>query len=398
MRDRLECNVPGGLAATWHDSQKMNPHPTPRNVLEAFFLFWVCVGAIRVEAEKLELPPGISLWNMSTSLRTGLGYKDNVTLSSIDSKGSAFEATGLDLLVFRLPWNNWQLNFFASGSDTRYFERSVGVDTEQSAAASVQLTWLLGNGWKSLSTVQYSFLNQVLDVSATTQTQIRQQVLGHTVTGRQGVRKDFSPYWAEATFGVSRNFFGRPLDYYWQGGPQLTVGRSYGHGSDVSLRYQIEEAQFDTFEQTRLDGTLIAGAPLEFRIQSLELAWQHHWDTQRRWRSSTRLSAQLNRDNGPGYFDFLEYRAAEQLRYRATTWEASAQVSVTQYDFDRRTLSAADPTKQSRTPILFSLRGEKRLSKSWKMYASYDYERSVSNVELERYGSNIGLAGIEYAF
>jgi hypothetical protein len=376
----------------------MNPHPAHKNVAAAVFFLWVCVGAVTVEAEKLELPPGISLWNESASLRAGLGYKDNVTLSSTGSNGSAFEAAGFDLLVFRLPWNNWQFNFFASGSDTRYFEQSVGVDTEQRAAASGQLIWLLGNGWKSLSTAQYSYLNQVLDVSATTQTQIRQKVLGHTVTGRQGVRKDFSPYWAEAIFGISRHFFGRPLDDYWQGGPQLTLGRTYGHGSDLSLSYQIQEAQFDTFEQARPDGTLISGAPLEFRVQSVELASQHHWDTQRRWRSSTRLSAQWTRDNGPGYYDYFQYRVAEQLRYRATTWEVSAQLSVTQYDFDGRTVSATDLTTQDRTPILFSLRGEKRLAKSWKLYASYDYERSHSNVELQRYEANVGLAGIEYSF
>lgn len=359
---------------------------------------WVWFGVFTVEAEKLELPPGISLWNKSVSLRANLGYKDNVALSSAGSSGGAFETAGFDLLVFRLPWDNWQFNFFASGSDTRYFDQSVGVNTEQSAAASGQLTWFLGSGWKSLSTVHYTYLNQVLDVSATTQTQIRQQVLGHTVTGRQGVRKDFGLYWAEANLAISRNFFGSPLDDYWQGGPQLTLGRRYGQESEVSLGYQIQEAPFDSFEQARLDGTLISGTPLEFRVQSVELAWQHHWDAQRRWRSSTRLSAQWNRDNGPGYYDYFRYRLAEQLRYRAATWQVNGQLSVMQYDFDRRTVSATDLKTQRRTPFLLSLRGEKRLSKSWKLYANYDYERSLSNVAVQRYEANVGVAGIEYAF
>lgn len=349
-------------------------------------------------AEKLELPPGLSLWHESVNLRTGFGYKDNVTLSSSAPAGSAFEAAGLEVMVFRLPWNNWQFSFFANGADTRYFDRSAGVDAEQDVASSAQLTWLAGRGWQSLSTLQYAYLNQVLDVSTTAQAAERVQIRGHSLTGQQGVRKDFGKIWAELSFGVTRNFFQLPLDNYWQGGPRLTLGRRFGQNSELSLSYQAQRLQFDTREQTQLDGTLIPGAPLEFALHTVDLSWLCHWGDQRRWTSTTRLNAQVNRDNGPGFYDYQQYRATEQLRYRVQRWEVSAQASVAQLDFDQRNVSATDLATRHRSSILFRARGEMRLTKSWKVYASYDHEQSLANRSADRYEANVGLAGIEYEF
>jgi len=349
-------------------------------------------------ADELELPPEIRIWHESASLRAGVGYKDNVTLSSTDPTGSAFEQAGLDLMIFRLPLNNWQFTFLGSANDIRYFDSSVGVDTEQNAAASAQLTWFPGRNWKNLTTLQYGYLNQVLDVSATQQMATRQQVLGHLFTIREGVRKEFAPYWVEGSLGVSRGFYGSPLDDFWQGGPQVTLGRSYGHGSELALAYQVQQMFFDTREQTDLDGNRVAGSSLEFTVHNVELNWQHHWDARRRWRSATRLYLELNFDNGPGYYDYSLYRLGEQLRYRSDTWEFNLQVSVGHYDFPNRAVAPGNPDTADRTTVLLTMRLEKKLSKHWKVYAGYDHEESLSNVPFERYGANVGVAGAEYAF
>lgn len=345
-----------------------------------------------------EPPPDISLWQKAANLGAGFGYKDNVGLSSSNVKGSPLEQTSLDLLIFRLPWNNWQLNLFGTANDTRYFDDAVEVDTEQFAALTGQLTWFLPKNWKSLTTVQYTYMNQVLDVSATQQIPFRQQVLGHVLGLRQGWRKDFAPYWTEANFGLSRSYFKLPLDDYWQGGPQFILGRSYGKGSELSLSYQAQRAVFDTREQTQPDGSFIPGAPLEFTIHNIEAHWQHYWDDQRRWRTTTRFYSELNQDNGPGFYDYRLFRLGEQARYRASDWEISAQVSVGQYDFAHRRVSPASKDTARRTSFLLNVRGEKALSKRWKAYATFDREQSFSNVPVEQYAVNIVLAGVQLTF
>ncbi len=349
-------------------------------------------------AEKLELPEGFSLWQKSAHVRVGLGYKDNVTLSSFNPQGSAFEMTSVDAMLFRLPWNDWQLSLMAVGSDARYFNRSLGIDTEQNAAVSGELAWFLGNGWKSVSSLQYLFINQVMDVSATYGTSLRQQVFGHGLTFKEGLRKDVAPWWGELTLAGSRYWFHEPLDDYWQAGPQLTLGRYYGHGSEASLSYQAMPLSYDTREQTALSGVSIPGTNLRYLPQSLELAWQHVWDARRRWRCLTRLGLESSRDNGSGYYDYNQYRIAEQLRYRAQTWEVSAQAALAYYDFPNQAVSLTDPSQRHRTSIHLTLRAEKSLSKHWRVYAIYDYERSLSNQAVEEYDANTASVGIEFAF
>ena len=349
-------------------------------------------------AEKLTLPEGFSLWRQSASLRVGVGYKDNVTLSSFQPQGSAFEMTSVDAMIFRMPWNDWQFSMMAMGSDARYFNRSIGIDTEQNAAASAQLTWFLGKKWRSVSTLQYIYMNQVMDVSATYGTAVRQQVLGHGVIFKEGLRKDAGKYWMELNLSGSRYFFREPLDSFWQAGPQLTLGRTYGHGSEVSLSYQAASVLYDSREHTDLTGLPVTGTHLRYLPQTAEVAWMHHWDAKRRWRSSTRLSFETSADNGSGYFDYQQYRLTEQLRYRVSGWELSAQATLAYYEFPHQPVSTIDSRARHRTSFVAGLRGEKRLSKHWRVYAAYDYEQSFSNLDVEQYEANTVSGGIELTF
>lgn len=349
-------------------------------------------------AEKLALPDGFSLWQKALHLRAGFGYKDNVTLSSYQPQGSAFEITSVDAMLFRLPWNRWQVSLMAVGSDARYFNRSIGIDTEQNAAVSGEFAWFAGKGWKSVSTLQYLFINQVMDVSATYGTNVRQQVFGHGLLFKEGVRKDAGPWWGELSLSGSRHYFRRPLDDFWQGGPQLTLGRYYGQRSEVSLSYQAAPLFYDTREQADPTGAPVAGSRLRYLPQTVELAWQHTFDPRRRWRVGSRLGFETNQDNGSGYYDYQQFRASGQLRHRAPTWEAGAQASIAYYDYPHQPVSLADPAQRHRTSLQLGLRGEKILSKHWRVYAAYDHERSYSNLAAEEYQANTVTAGIEFAF
>jgi hypothetical protein len=367
-------------------------------VLPAFLLVAVLVPASLVAgAEKLELPEGFSLWQKSLSVRAGFGYNDNVTLSSFAPVGSPFVQASGDLMLFRLPWNNWQFSFFANGSDARFLNRDTGVDTDQQATASAQLTWFLGKGWKTISTAQYVFLNQVMDVSAEYDAATRQQVFAQGVTGIQGVRKDLGRFWAEVNLSGSRYFVRQPLDSYWQGGPEAKLGMSYGKGSELAIGYQVTPVAYDTREQVDPVGAPVTGTHLQFVLQTAGVTWQHFWDEKRRWRSTTRLGYDLNRDNGSGYYDYSRYQLTEQLRFRPAHWEFSAQIGLCYYDFPNQSGGVSRLGNPYRTDFRAALRAERGLSQHWKIYAEYSHERSFSGVAAEDYEANVGSAGIEFA-
>ena len=51
-----------------------------------------------------------------------------------------------------------------------------------------------------------------------------------------------------------------------------------------------------------------------------------------------------------------------------------------------------------RTSLRVALRAEKTLSKHWRAYAVYDYERSISNLQADRYDANTVSGGVIFAF
>jgi len=373
-------------------------HWIRKSALAAIFLLLCGRPSALGAAAKLELPEGFPLWQPSVSLRAGIGYKDNVTMSSFTPQGSGFEIANVEAMLFRLPWNNWDFAAFATGSDARYFDQSTGVDTEQNAAASARLGWFPGKDWKLSATAQYVYMNEVMDVSETYGTPVREQVLGHGVTGKATIRKDLRPWWAELELGVSRYYFQQPLDDYWQPGPQLTLGRYYGHESELSVSYELQPLLYDTREQTDASGMPIAGSHLRFLPQAVEVSWRHNWDEHRRWRSTTRFEFELNQDNGSGYFDYTQYRLVEELRFRPGSWVFSLQASVAYVDSPNQIVSLEAEPGLSRTLLNVGARVEKSLAKHWKVYATYDYDRSFSSLEAEQYQAHAGHAGIEWSF
>lgn len=338
------------------------------------------------------------MWYHSVGLRGAFGYKDNVTLSHTDAQASAFWQSGLEAVVFRLPTRGWQFNFYLSADDVRYFD-APSVDNEQVVMAMAQATKDLGRRWKSTWAVNYMFQNQVFDMSATyTNGGSIGQVLGHTFTPRWNVRKQFGAFWAEGEAVGTRQILDEPLDSYWQVGPRATLGYTYGRGSEATFAYQWSNLAYDTREQVDAMGAALPGTELALRVQAVELALTHVWDEKRHWQTSTRLGYEANLDNGSGFYDYGLYRIAQQVRYRAPTWEVTAQARVGFYDYVTQTVSATDPSPRQRTLVTASLRAEKKLTKHWRIHAAYHYDRSLSDLDFDDYAANMVMGGVGFEF
>jgi hypothetical protein len=352
-------------------------------------------------AEATTATTGVAVWDRSFDLRTGVGYKDNVLLGSNVREGSAFETTGLDVMLIRLSTSDTLFNFLLSGDDTRFLQ-AKDVDKEQSVIAQAQLKQGFGNEWKGAFTVQYFYQNQVYDASITETNFTPVKARGHNLSLRPSVRRALPKnFWLELELAAQRQWFAAPLPTYWQGGPKITVGRDLTHQSDLTLSYSINRRAYDDFNQIALiDGepTALANTTEGFWIHEVELAWHRNWDEKRHWRSTTRLSYALNRDNGTGFFDYWSYRFVQQLRYHSDPWQIEGRAAISRYDFDHQTVSPADSSARHKTDVTVSLRGERQLLKSLKAFAEYAYERSVSNLAFDNYHVHQVTGGVDWEF
>src|SRR5437667_1244291 len=269
----------------------------------AFFLGWVrCM----IQAQEFDFPILLPKWINDFSLRPGAGYRDNVGLSARSPHGSAFVASGLEMILLRLLENGTQFNFFASAEDLHFLSSSV-VDREQTAFAQALMKTDCGSGWQVSLAAEYVYQHQVVDVSITEPGLTTVLVEGHGSVVREGLRRDFANhYWASLELPAKRQFFREPLDDYWEYGPRMTLGKSYGRKSELSLSYEISQRDYDHDPLRAADGRAIADTRRNAIQQEARLMWKKCCDPKGRWRTTSRLFAKQSEDTGSGYFDYTK--------------------------------------------------------------------------------------------
>src|SRR5438094_2745761 len=347
-----------------------------RNLILAASLFGWAGGIL--EAQEYDFPILLPKWINDFSLRTVAGYRDNVGLSARSAQDSAFVATGLEIMLLRLPENGTQFNFFASAEDLHFLSSSV-VDREQTAFARALMKTDCGSGWQVSLAAEYVYQHQVVDVSITEPGLTTVLVEGHGSVVREGLRRDFANhYWASLELPAKRQFFREPLDDYWEYGPRMTLGKSYGRKSELSLSYEISQRDYDHDPLRAADGSAIADTRRKAIQQEARLMWKQSWDPKGRWRTTTRLIAKQSEDTGSGYFDYTKLQAGEQILFHSKDWDISADAKVARYDYPIQT--ATDFRKRRSTEIAFDFRCERRIASFLKIFAEYDRERVLSNL------------------
>jgi hypothetical protein len=350
-----------------------------------------------LELPKFELPK-LPLWDRFFNFHAGAGYKDNVLLSKLNHRPSGFASSGLEATLWRLPVDGLEFFLFASADDVRYW-RNDPVDKEQTGVGTAQVKKELAHGWQVSLTAQYIYQDQVLDLSASEANFASVRVVTHGYTGRPAVRKALgAKSWLEFELSATRQDFDSPLDDYWEAGPKLTLTREYGHKSNLSLSFELNERFYDHREQFDTVGVAIRGSGLEYQQDKAQLSWRHHWDKARRWRTTTRLAYEFNRDNGPGYFDYAKFSCSEQIRYQTPGWEIRLQGRVSKYNYAVQTASATDFNHRQRTDVNLNVRAERALAKQLHLFAEYDYDRSLSNQSISRYVVNTASSGLSWDF
>jgi hypothetical protein len=371
-----------------------------KHVAAAGFIGWTAYAtqAQELDLPNLDLPILLPKWEHDLSLRTGAGYRDNVALASQSPQESAFIATGLEMIFLRLPENNTQFSLYLSADDLRYLS-SGPVDKEQTAFAQALVKTDFGSGWQASLAAEYVYQDQVVDVSATEAGLTTIPVLGHTAIVRAGLRRGFANNcWMMVELPVQRQFFHEPLDDYLEYGPRFTLGKTYGHQSELSVRYEISRRRYDHEPLRDTKGLAVPDSHRESTQQDARVTWKHYWDTQRRWRATTKLAVRHSEDNGSGYFDYTKLQAGEQILFRTEAWEISAEAKLAHYNYPIQTVSATDLAKRRSTEWGLNFRCERRLSRFLKIFAEYDRAETISNLALEQYVVNTVKGGLNWTF
>lgn len=365
----------------------------------------VCGLALLIEAvggEGVEpvLPEtlGLSPWNLAASARVGGGYKDNVTLSAFAADGSSFLVLGADFFLFRAPWDGTEFVFLVTGEDRRYLDSSE-TEKEQTFLVSSQLKRRINDGWKMGVEAQYCYLDQIFDASATELDLGVVRAVGHSGWLRPSVGRALGRgTWLEVEALGGRYEFEAPLDDYWELGPRFLLRREYGRGSSVVFSYGVLRRPYDERLEANEHGVSLEGTQLVFLEQRAECAWQQVWDGARRWRTTTRIGIELNRDDGSGYFDYDRYTASEQVRVRWSRATVRARAAVSYYDYALQTVN--DLTREKRHKILatFTLGADYQVWRRFKVFGDYEFEQSLSNQDYDEYRASTVFGGVECEF
>jgi hypothetical protein len=330
----------------------------------------------------------VSPWDWSLQVRGGAGHKDNVLLSDFNKESSAFTFTEAEFFLYRAAVDSWEFNSFFSLEDRRLWQ-SPSVDREQLALASLEAKKKLWEISKVGLNLQYFYNYQVFDASVTEGLPFRILARMHRASATPSWQVDLpGKRRIEATFSVARNLLEAPLDDAWEWGPRLLFGQKFGYGSDLTL--------FSGWRRRAYDTRLASGTTdqLSYDIWETEASLKYVWDEKKHWRSRFRVGAELNLDNGDGFYDYDKYRLANELSFTSGNFEGILQAKFLYYEYPRQ--FAANGNGRRRAEVIFGGRLKQAIMKRLNLFVQAEHEWVLATDFLERYRATTVWGGIEW--
>jgi hypothetical protein len=337
----------------------------------------------------------LALWDKTLNVSVGGGYRDNVLRTSVAPEGSAFFSSAADFSLIRLSESGAQWTFFGMGEDIRYFD-SKSVPKEQIFSGTTQFEIPLGLHNHIGAFAQYLYQNQVIDASETEANLSRVFVEGQSISFKPEWQYQFSPAWSVKINGAMlRQLYVSELDDYWEGGGRVALVYKYGHRSEIWLGYESRHRFYDTRHQTDREGFMVEDTSLLYWQHEIGSGWKHYWDEKRHWRTTTKVSLLLNRDNGAGYFDYDRTQVAQQIRWQNGPWEVTANGRFGYYYYSVQRIAESH---RERAYYGVDLRVQRRLGKYAYLFVGGEREWDFSNDPLDDYRdwmANLGI-GVEF--
>ena len=336
------------------------------------------------------------LWDQSGTVRTDLGYQDNVLSSPTNTMGSSYCGAGLDYSLTRLPLDGWGVNITVTGDSIRYMQ-NVPTSGEDFWVASESLKHMDGN-WEYGFEAMENYVDQ--EEFALVQNGLNVvDVRGALLTGKPYIRRDFGTnVWLQADFSGGRNWMADPIGDQWEFGPKGSLGWNPTSSSTLILDEEVLREYNQQILVFNGDGSVNPGQKLATWQSTSQLQWQQAWDSKRRLFTDIRLEFIDSQDNGGGYFNFMEYRVAGRIRYEAKPWQVVGNLWTEWQEFPVQGINVTSGPHLHVMTWHLDLRAERRITHWLALYAEYSYERAVSNTLTDEYGMSNVTAGASWDF
>lgn len=342
-----------------------------------------------------ELPS--SAWQHFVSVRALGGYKDNVLLSAELPEGSPFVGGGIELIGWRPVGERGEFQGFAVGEHRQFFNLDQ-VDHEQTLVTQARYQHDLGGNWTLLMPVDYLYIDQVLDVSATEVEVRATRVQGHTASVSPALQRQVGLGTVELEIAGLRQFYAAPLDDSWELSSRLEWQVPVGTRTQTEVYYDFAQRWYDNDPQLTSEGYPIPGTQRKMQYHDVGAKLRQDWGEDRAWRATLGVSGRYATDHAGGYYDYLRPAASAQLVYQDKGWRLAGTARARYYAYREQQVSAVDDARRRRSELVLEFRGEREIFTWLQVVAEYVYEQTFANRPVEAYHVNTVSCGLEVLF
>jgi hypothetical protein len=352
-------------------------------------------GAREIEAFLAALPT----WSASAAVMTSFGFKDNLLLSFAAEERSPFVRGSVELLLLRVPPDQFDFSFYAEAGGTRY---TAGKTVKDDAKVWVRAepAYRVGETLRFALPFTGNYYDQVFDVS---DTDVERLVAELKVTGVMVgpmMRWDLHPSWWLEAQGVAQRK--RYDDHVYDGDigeGALRLGWTRGGWFEARVTGAQRWRDFNSRTQYSSAGRELPDTALKIAEREGELRFDVTWDEAARWETCTRVSVLSYRDNGSGYFNYREERVAHDIEWNAEWWQLRIGGSASRVEFDVQTVGIGiDPPARVRDEFMGELHLGRKLNDRWTIFGGFTWERCRSNDPIASYTVNEGLLGVRWSW
>lgn len=344
-------------------------------------------------------PNASSGWAHTATVRTALGWRDNVVLSPFTPIGRAFGRAELESFAIRSR-ENWEFLSFVNGSVLRYFSPPPETSGEQEWFGHGELRWRHWPAWRLALKADAFFQDAVIDLSETGALRIvaptRVQGAFATAATRVALPAGFA---LEPQFQVKRtDYRSFPGDYdEVRLGGRLEWKRS--ERLSLSAAWFEHRRGYTERQQYTAGGRARQGTHLRFWQRSGELKASTAWQTEGAWTAAVSAARLENRDHSSGFFDYNQKEVRLELTWERSRWKTKIEGEAKRLDYLVQTVGAGvTPPARLADNFEASVLVERELNAVWSVFAQQRWERSRSNEIGFSYRANTVLAGIQRVF
>lgn len=349
-----------------------------------------------------------SPWDISTSLRGSVGWRENVTVSSVNSLDRMFWRAEADVFAIRPINDRWEFIGFLSGDVLRYVSPPPNVSGEQQWLGHLEGRWQ-PDKWFRASLKAVGFRQDIFtDPSLTEGLQspavwVRLHGEYVNLTPRISLPGGFAiePSFEAKRIRYLRGYNGdnngtRPgLGVLWSRSDLLTLSvTGYEH-----IRH------YSDLLQSTGRGRLLPHRLLSLHQREYEGKASSTFEGGGKWTVTTIVGRLENRDRAFGFLDYNQKRADLTVNWSRGAWRVRAEGEAQRFDYTIQTVGTGTATTP-RVGDVFDASGriERDLNKRWMIFAENRWERNRSNLDDPSLGyrfsyrTDTALIGLQRSF